>query len=116
MTENEGLVQALQRRLNEEKAIDGFACRECQFEGNGFTVLPESMMEKYTSSRNCPDEIYWVVRRYDETAEELQDEYGDIDFEPEWSPENEQFLCEGHAPDCNGVCDYQLLMELKKAL
>ena len=113
MTDNERLIQALQRRLDEEKHYDGFACRECQFEGHGFTVLPESMMEQYASSRDCPDEIYWVIRRYDETAEELQDEYGDIDFEPEWSVENERFLCEGHAPDCNGVCDYNLLVRMR---
>jgi len=109
----EQTINALQRRLDEQKDLDGFECRECQFVGYGDTVLPESMMEQYASSRDCPDEIYWVVRKYDETAEELQDEYGDIDFEPEWTVETDQFLCEGHAPDCNGVCDYNLLTQLR---
>jgi hypothetical protein len=109
----ERTIEALQRRLDEQKDLDGFECRECQFIGYGYTVLPESMMEKYASSRDCPDEVYWVVRKYDETAEELQDEYGDIDFEPEYTYENSEFLCEGHAPDCNGVCDYNILTQLR---
>mgnify|MGYP003675776496 FL=1 len=113
-TDNEAIIQALQRRLNEDKDYDGFACRECQFKGHGFTVLPESMMKRYESSRDCPDEIYWVVRTYDENAPELQDEDGCIiDDYPEWSYETSEFLCEGHAPDCNGVCDYNLLTILK---
>ena len=112
----ERAVRQLQRKLDDLKCEDGFECRDCQYEGHGFTVLPESMMKDYQSSRDCPDEIYWVVRTYDENAEELQDEDGYIGDEPEYSYEIEEFLCEGHAPDCNGVCDYQILVELKKAL
>ena len=112
----ERAVRSLQRKLDDLKYEDGFECRDCQYEGHGFTVLPESMMKDYQSSRDCPDEIYWVVRTYDENAEELQDEDGYIGDDPEWSYEISQFLCEGHAPDCNGVCDYQILMELKNQL
>ena len=112
MTDNERLIQTLQRRLDEEKDYEGFACRECQFEGYGFTVLPESMMEQYASSRDCPDEVYWAVRTWDETAEELEDEYGEIN-EPEQTYETMKFFCEGHAPDCNGVCDYNLLVRMR---
>ena len=74
------------------------------------------MQKSYKTSNDCPDEIYWVVRTYDENATELQDEDGYIDDEPEWSYETSEFLCEGHAPDCNGVCDYQIMMELKESL
>ena len=112
LTDNERILETLQRRLDEEKDYGGFACRECQFEGYGFTVPPESMMKKYESSRDCPDEVYWAVRTWDETAEELEDEDGVID-EPEQTYDTMDFFCEGHAPDCNGVCDYNLLVRLK---
>ena len=94
------LKKAIQWHLWEEKASD-YECSFCAFEGSGDKVLPESVREKYGSGRDCPDEVYWVAKTWEDENPE------DEDGEPIEVPWEEKY--EGHAVDCNGVCNYDLI-------
>ena len=94
------LKKAIQWHLWEEKSPD-YECSFCAFEGSGDKVLPESIRDKYGSGSNCPDEVYWVAKTWEDENPE------DEDGEPIEAPWEEEY--EGHAQDCNGVCNYDLI-------
>ena len=94
------LKRAIQWQLDDAKAPD-YECRLCSYQGSGDQVLPESVRENYGSGSDCPDEVYWVAKTWEDENPE------DEDGEPIEVPWEEEY--EGHAQDCNGVCNYDLI-------
>ena len=96
----------LQGFINTSKAEDGFSCLECQ--GGGYSTHPDSITSEYNyRSEDCPDEVYWSLKPDfgygpdDEDDEEAVAAFNALEEEWGWVI--------GHSPDCNGVCDYDLI-------
>ena len=89
------LKKAIQWHLDDMR--NSWDCNLCWSE----SVQPESVQNKYGRARDCPDDVYWVVKTWEDENPE------DEDGEPIEVPVEEEY--EGHKPDCNGVCNYDLI-------
>jgi hypothetical protein len=91
------LKRAIQWQLDDMRHSDNWECLLCWSE----SVQPESVQKKYGGVRDCPDEVYWLAKTWEDENPE------DEDGEPIEVPVEEEY--EGHKPDCNGVCNYDLI-------